>query len=1204
MEETSGKFKKVLKKMFKVLKKIIMRFIKIIIVIASCLLIIVASLYYLFVEVDGKTWSEGASYSSSDYTGDTSINSEGKITTTNTVQEVWDKKKEKNERVNLYLHDAKELAKLMNAELVTQFLDTRPNPEEPIEWDSESMNDPNSHEVQGIIKLKRADTNGSITTMTYKDPETFEKYIDEYNNSGSETAQKEALKYFTLEKTSLSSNASGQAEAIEEGTTINIPSGLGSVHTYMGWQMITSTTSTQYKLREQAGMNFDEEGFGKINGRYVIACTTTFGKVGDYIDFYQEDGTIIPCIIGDIKSRNDAGCNKWGHQNGHCIIEFVVDKNSWYNSGHPNPGNAACHPEWNKNLRKAVNGGSYFKKPDFGADAVTESGKTIGNNNKEEMKWPTEGINVTSQYGKRNSPTSGASSNHKGIDIGVEEGTKVYACEDGRVTTATTSDTAGNYIVIDHGNGYISKYMHNSELKVKVGEKVKKGDVIALSGNTGVSTGAHLHFQIEYDGKPVDPLTFKYDNNMGSGDEGVGSDSKNINEATTKYYAKVATWDETTDIMETTDPEMKEQETNETVYNMTTANIDYQKFVSAYTMPFDYLWALLVIGEDKDFVLQLADLVYNSEIEITVHDNLTVTTDTKTDTYTRKTRTDTEGTVTISCVQGETVQNIQEKGNWSDEKSENFTTKYTNIVKTNTLDIALTKANVWIVNYQQEYLYQAGQKELVSETEKELKDKDYGSQPDLTSNEDTYGHVAEFLQTKIREKQLEKQEQLENEEGAEEETNEVVPVSVTGKIDSINTGVYHATVNRTRKIKNYIQTKQYISSPAKTVEKTDKNANEDNFVTILSKTECTKGRILILKTTKWLYEILANKETTVDMIDLTKYLLYKLTDTDYGITEYDFSVYDPANFVEINSGAKSNLGGAPGQIADFFLEKGMSLEGIAAILGNIEQDCNFNASLATGGKYKGLCQWNDKRFAELEKLAKQSSKEWTDIEVQLKFIWKELNSSYNSVKNKLMNATDIEKATKEFAKNYEKCVSGKRTKELGERKTKAKEWLKQLQEKASGGTLTNIDTSSFLATAKSCHDYVRENNYWYPSQANISAGKYVRDGTPVTHKFPTKGEVPSKRYIDCSAYVSWVLKEYGYNLPSPYTASGLLNNPLHLQSVPINNVQAGDILVRSTHTEIYCGNGKSYNCGSTSAIRAETSNCTPARFTKAFRVNK
>lgn len=149
----------------------------------------------------------------------------------------------------------------------------------------------------------------------------------------------------------------------EKGVTVEVPEGLGNIHTYMGWQMITSKSSTQYKLREAAGMNFDEEGFGKIGDRYVIACTTTFGNVGDFIDVYMEDGTVLKCVIGDIKSQGDEGCNKWGHNNGDCIIEFVVDKKTWYGSSggsHANPGTQSCHPEWNQEIDKIVNKGNFF----------------------------------------------------------------------------------------------------------------------------------------------------------------------------------------------------------------------------------------------------------------------------------------------------------------------------------------------------------------------------------------------------------------------------------------------------------------------------------------------------------------------------------------------------------------------------------------------------------------------------------------------------------------------------------------------------------------------------------------------------------------------------------------------------------------------------------------------------------------------------
>ena len=145
-----------------------------------------------------------------------------------------------------------------------------------------------------------------------------------------------------------------------QATQFDIPDGLGSVHSYMGWQKVTMRGSQQYAFRESAGMTFDPEGFAVVDNRYVIACTTTFGNIGDYVDFYQEDGSVIPCIIGDFKNQNDAGCNAYGHLNGDCIVEFVVDQNSWYRSGHANPGTSSCHPEWSQDIVKAVNVGSFY----------------------------------------------------------------------------------------------------------------------------------------------------------------------------------------------------------------------------------------------------------------------------------------------------------------------------------------------------------------------------------------------------------------------------------------------------------------------------------------------------------------------------------------------------------------------------------------------------------------------------------------------------------------------------------------------------------------------------------------------------------------------------------------------------------------------------------------------------------------------------
>ena len=142
-----------------------------------------------------------------------------------------------------------------------------------------------------------------------------------------------------------------------ENASIEIPEPYGTLYTYMGWQTITAPGSRQYRLREEAGMHFDGDGFGKIEGRYVIACTSTFGQVGDYLDWELSDGTIIHTVIGDIKNQSDPGCNQWGHNEGACVIEFVVDKGTWYGTDkYP----TRYHPEWNARVAFATYAGSYW----------------------------------------------------------------------------------------------------------------------------------------------------------------------------------------------------------------------------------------------------------------------------------------------------------------------------------------------------------------------------------------------------------------------------------------------------------------------------------------------------------------------------------------------------------------------------------------------------------------------------------------------------------------------------------------------------------------------------------------------------------------------------------------------------------------------------------------------------------------------------
>ena len=123
--------------------------------------------------------------------------------------------------------------------------------------------------------------------------------------------------------------------------------------------------------------------------------------------------------------------------------------------------------------------------------------------------WPCPASSrITSGFGGRSSPTEGASSNHQGIDIGAPTGSDILAAAEGDVVVSTYSSSAGNYVMINHGGGVYTVYMHASELLVSVGEHVSQGQVIAKVGSTGYSTGPHLHFGVRLNGTYVDPRSY------------------------------------------------------------------------------------------------------------------------------------------------------------------------------------------------------------------------------------------------------------------------------------------------------------------------------------------------------------------------------------------------------------------------------------------------------------------------------------------------------------------------------------------------------------------------------------------------------------------------------------------------------------------------------------------------------------------------
>lgn len=115
---------------------------------------------------------------------------------------------------------------------------------------------------------------------------------------------------------------------------------------------------------------------------------------------------------------------------------------------------------------------------------------------------------ITSGFGGRADPIVGGSQFHKGIDFSANRGDPVLAVADGVVSYAASRSGYGNTVEIDHGNGYVTRYAHNSRLTRKTGELVRAGEEIAKAGSTGRSTGAHVHFEVWQNGRVVNPRQF------------------------------------------------------------------------------------------------------------------------------------------------------------------------------------------------------------------------------------------------------------------------------------------------------------------------------------------------------------------------------------------------------------------------------------------------------------------------------------------------------------------------------------------------------------------------------------------------------------------------------------------------------------------------------------------------------------------------
>lgn len=186
---------------------------------------------------------------------------------------------------------------------------------------------------------------------------------------------------------------------------------------------------------------------------------------------------------------------------------IYIENDNWYTN------QTVVHQQPSAGFRKVVADVSYINDKEVGRQILKEevvmaaTPKIVERGTKIPPTYirPISGGRKSSGFGRRNAPTKGASSYHKGVDWATPTGTPVYASCGGTVAKAGWGSGYGYVVYINHEDGRQTRYGHLSKVLVSVGQKVKQGERIALSGNTGVSTGPHLHFEILINGVQVDP---------------------------------------------------------------------------------------------------------------------------------------------------------------------------------------------------------------------------------------------------------------------------------------------------------------------------------------------------------------------------------------------------------------------------------------------------------------------------------------------------------------------------------------------------------------------------------------------------------------------------------------------------------------------------------------------------------------------------
>lgn len=945
MDDIGNEMKKRAKKvLIKTGKKIIVILLIIIIIVV----LLAASVY--FITIDDGTYKEddwgNTNYSSSQYINNVSVNEDGTLGNETTTEELWDKMIKNGCRVNQYLDSPEELARLMKAEIVTQYPDTRDNPDDPINWDDIST-DPNK--LQGIVKFKRADNSNNVSTMKYASPDEFQGYIDEYNSSGSESAKNKALTHFTLKKSS-TAVASGNTGAVAagDGVMTDVSQAIINATNTTGWPGASLCAKWVNDVYTNAGLSVNRSGTAFRDAmNNVISTDRTAIPIGaalyatgqqsggaGHVGIYIGSGKVVDSISTGIKTWDSidswlswqtdsiegyTGWIGWGWADGNKTRGTTQDSNVTNNTQSNNNSNTNNSE---KAVEKEVSGDGYRKEYTSSAGITYKAYKQIEGSYSQNAYWDR---NI---YWSGCGPTSVAILASGLLDANINPGD--IAQEMNTKYGYTSSENLKAEMDSLGMPGEIS----NNPTGELIQNNLRNGKVmlVSVNGNTKYTSDAHIMAIVDINSEGqvylLNPSSnseslngwtdiseivkgCKYIVSTDAGAAGIASSTN-----TSNYVAVVATWSQSETTIETNDPNV--DATPSSSYSMTTTSINYQEMVKPYAVPFDLLWAFLVVGEDKKFVLELADLIYNSDVQITVYDNKTVNTDINSWQYTNRTKAIADINLKASYYDREnnkTFSKSTDINNYIRDpygEDEVYSTIKTIVTTTNTINYVLTKANVWCVDYSNNYIYQSPNETEESSTITQP-DQEYPNEPTYTeSTADgnvTYecGDYIEHRMSELVKQVLDEYQHAHIPSDPSEvdlDSNFIRPSdnAVTKTYTYNKVEYYKKYINITDTITNKISRQEYKKGTPEIKEKTSQDT-APNFVTIFKDKKNRKNKKNIMSVPDWLFEIIDNNDSTKEMLDLVKYLLYEATGKSFGVEEFDFNnFFSGKGLIAVGSG--------------------------------------------------------------------------------------------------------------------------------------------------------------------------------------------------------------------------------------------------------------------------------------------------------------